>query len=667
MDAIRHPGLKEAPQAPWLTPSQVMNFEGVSRREVYRCMKPGDPRFLVSKDREDGPGRLINPRTMSPDAQDRWRQVLMRNAPRSDADSAQLGLLPQTEIDSKIAALSLSRSETDVVLRRYRLVDLCLNHNWKTEGYASKGEFLTVLAERNQTSKRSIERWVLAWKQRENLLDLVADRPGPAPGTGRLLDADMRAHLIDCWRIKKLTLRQCYRSLKNYLEIKQNSAGCRVDYFYAIPSRTTVERFIRSLSALDDAARQGADAMKAACGHIDRTFRGVPSLGRVDVDEWIVDALAYDPRHASRVGRYYLLTFLDERSIYPLVWSLVEQPNEQEEINLLCRLIRGFGVPGLINSDCGRFRGRTFGGRFLNRDRAEMYKERDGILDRLDIGRNGPREHNPRGNRLERFHLELANWARTLPGWCGSDTKQRRMTDADARVALHKQWVRTGQGEPPLLSRDQLLERFNQFMAEFRQRPSDGNDMDGFAPEAVLRQNAPAGGFRRISDEELGWKTAEHFSVLINKGGIVQLRDGKRYSDPRLLLIQGEHREAVRLRHDHEQISVLPSAKGEAAIIAKRRARVGVNDPDQLASAMELQNRLRKLAGEMTKPMEYDPGSQFVEAPKASQVIHPSEFMAAQEAPEPEPMDFPETGSAEWQSEGKGPRPKPWDFADLES
>ncbi len=667
MDAIRHPGLKEAPQAPWLTPSQVMNFEGVSRREVYRCMKPGDPRFLVSKDREDGPGRLINPRTMSPDAQDRWRQVLMRNAPRSDADSAQLGLLPQTEIDSKIAALSLSRSETDVVLRRYRLVDLCLNHNWKTEGYASKGEFLTVLAERNQTSKRSIERWVLAWKQRENLLDLVADRPGPAPGTGRLLDADMRAHLIDCWRIKKLTLRQCYRSLKNYLEIKQNSAGCRVDYFYAIPSRTTVERFIRSLSALDDAARQGADAMKAACGHIDRTFRGVPSLGRVDVDEWIVDALAYDPRHASRVGRYYLLTFLDERSIYPLVWSLVEQPNEQEEINLLCRLIRGFGVPGLINSDCGRFRGRTFGGRFLNRDRAEMYKERDGILDRLDIGRNGPREHNPRGNRLERFHLELANWARTLPGWCGSDTKQRRMTDADARVALHKQWVRTGQGEPPLLSRDQLLERFNQFMAEFRQRPSDGNDMDGFAPEAVLRQNAPAGGFRRISDEELGWKTAEHFSVLINKGGIVQLRDGKRYSDPRLLLIQGEHREAVRLRHDHEQISVLPSAKGEAAIIAKRRARVGVNDPDQLASAMELQNRLRKLAGEMTKPMEYDPGSHFVEAPKASQVIHPSEFMAAQEAPEPEPMDFPETGSAEWQSEGKGPRPKPWDFADLES
>jgi len=392
MDAIRHPESKEARQTPWLTPYQVMNFEGISREEVYRRMKLGDPAFLISKDREDGkPGKLINPRSMSPDAQNRWRQARLRNAAKPHAEPSQLGLLPHTAIDSKIAALLLSRSEKDVVVRRYRLVDLCLNHNWKAEGYASKGEFMNALAARNETSRRSIERWVLAWKVRENLLDLVADRPGPPPGTGAHLDADMRAHLIDCWRIQKLTLSQCYRSLVNYLETKQNSPGCRVDYFYSIPSRTTAERFIHSLDPLDHAARQGADALKAACGQIDRTYRDVPSLGRVDVDEWIVDAMAYDPKHASRVGRYYALTFLDERSRYPLVWSLVEQPNEQEEINLLCRLIREFGVPGLINSDRGRFRGRTFGGRFLNRDRAEMYQGRDGILDQLRINRNLPR------------------------------------------------------------------------------------------------------------------------------------------------------------------------------------------------------------------------------------------------------------------------------------
>lgn len=665
-----------AGQALWVTPNQVMGFEGISRREVYRRMRPGDSHFLVSRDRAeiDGkPGRLVNPRSMSGEAQDRWREYVLRNVPEAETEPAQLGLLPRDELDSQIAALSLSRSERDVVLRRYRVVDLCLNHNWKTEGYTSKGEFLTALAERNQTSKRSIERWVWAWKQGENLLDLVNERPGPAPGRGTVLDADMRAHLVGCWTIKKLTLRQCYRSLVNYLERKQNSPGCRVDHFYSIPSRTTAERFIRSLSAIDDAAREGTDALKAAVGHIDRTYRGVHSLERVDTDEWITDVLAFDPGKVSRVGRYYVLTFLDERSIYPLVWSLVEQPNEQDEINLLCRLIREFGVPGLINSDRGRFRGRTFGGRFLSHDRAETYRERDGILDRLDIGRNDPREHNPRGNRLERFHLELANWARTLRGWCGSDTKERRMTDADARVAAHKVWVRTGQGQSPLLSRDQLLQSLNQFMTEFRQRPSDGNDMDGFAPEAVFQSNAPSSGFRHISDEELGWKTAEHFNVLIAKGGIIQLRDGKRYSDPQLLLIQGEHREVVRLRHNREQISVLPSAKGEEAIMARRRGRVGVDDPDELARQMELQNRLRKLAGEMVKPLDYDPGSQFLAvnsqqgAPKAAQVIHPSEFIAAQEAPPPLPER--EIGSVEYlmEQDRYKKRVKVMDFADLET
>jgi hypothetical protein len=483
----------------------------------------------------------------------------------------------------------------------------------------------------------------------------------------------MQCHLQGRYLIDKLKPVQCYRSLIHYLEGKQNSPGCRVHLLYPIPSRTTVERFLRSLDPIDKAAREGEDALKAACGHIDRTYRGLQSLGRVDTDEWITDVLAFDPAKASRVGRYYLLTFLDERSRYPLVWSLVEHPNEEEEINLLCRLIREFGVPGLINSDRGRFRGRTFGGRFVDRERAEMYQQRDGILDRLEIGRNLPREHNPRGSRLERFHLELANWARTLPGWCGSDTKERRMTDANRRVARHKEWIKTGQGAAPLLSREQLLECLNQFMAEFRQRPSDGNDMDGFAPEAVFRQNTPAGGFRRITDEELAWHSAERFDVLIREGGIIQLRDGKRYSDPQLLGIIGQRREVARARHDHEQISVLPIAKGEEPIIAKRRARVGVNDPDELSKQIELQTRLRKLAGAMVKPLDYDPGAQFSDAvppsepPKASDVIHPSEFMAAQEAPPPTPEA--EISSVEFlmEHDRDKKRVEVWDFADLES
>ena len=651
----------------WLTPERVADFERISRQEVYNRMQAGDSHPLLWKEREDGPGRLVDPRSMSFDAQKRWRKWLLETA---DSAPGQLSLLPRTEIDGEIKALNLPRWQRDVVLRRFRVVNLCLNCNWKAQGFNSKKAFLKVLAECNHTSVRSIHRWTCAYRQSGKLEDLASEIRGPKPGAGTVLDLDMRAHLQGCYVLRKLKPSQCYRSLINYLENKQNSPGCRVDHLYPRPCPSTVKRFLRSLDAIDQAAREGPDALKAACGHIDRTYRGLCALERVDVDEWITDVLAFDPHKASRIGRYYLLTFFDERSLYPLVWLLVEQPNEEDEIELLCRLIREFGVPGLINSDRGRFRGRTFGGKFVDRERAEMYQQRDGILDRLEIRRNMPREHNPRGSRLERFHLELARWARSVPGWCGRDTKERRITDADQRVAQHKAWIRTGQGEAPLLSRDQLLERINQFMAEFRQRPSDGNDMDGFAPEAVFRQNTPAEGFRRITDEQLMWHTAEHFEVLIGKGGIIQLRDGTRYSDPQLLLIQGERREVARARHDHEQISVLPRARGEQVIIAKRRVRVGINDADELARQMELQARLRKLTGVMVKPLEYDPGSRFAavesEPAKATDMIQPSEFVSAQEASPLDPSR--EIGSVKYLMEHD--RYKKWvkalDFADLE-
>jgi transposase InsO family protein len=656
----------------WLTGPEVVWAEEISRQEVYRRAESGE---LIWKPRPDGrPGRLYSRDSLSFDAKMRLRKEALAEAAKPKvASGGQLELIRQTEAEVQIAALDMTASERGVVSRRHDLVDQCLNHNWKAEGFPSKTKFLRSLAKRNHTSVASIRRWVRAWKKSENLLDLVAERRGPPPGSGKngygppALDLDMRAHVIKCWVFEKLTVRQTYRSLVNYLTGKQNSVGCRVDHFYKIPSYDTVARFIRSLDATHRALREGPDAVKAAAGYIDRTYRGVQSLGCVCFDEWIVDVIAYDPRNVARTGRYWLLTLSDESTRYTLVWSLVEDPNEQDELDLLNRLFREFGLPGSIISDRGRLRGRTFGGKFLNRDRAGMYAKRDGILDRLDIKRHLPREHNPRGNRLERFHRELADWARTVPGWCGSDTKQRRMTEADARVARHKDWIRTRQGEPPLLSRDQVLERLNQFMQEFRQRPSKGTDMNGFSPEAVFRQNTPANGFRRISDEQLALEMAERFEVKIRQGGIVELKDGKRYSHPSLVPIQGQRREVTRLRHDHESIRVL--SPGEEAIVASRRARIGVNDPDQLSQEWALQMRLRKIVGETVKPLDYDPCATVSQPPKATDVIDRSEFIAAQEpATLQAPCGSNEISSSEYLMEGDRYKKRitPLYFDDLE-
>jgi hypothetical protein len=120
----------------------------------------------------------------------------------------------------------------------------------------------------------------------------------------------------------------------------------------------------------------------------------------------------------------------------------------------------------------------------------------------------------------------------------------------------------------------------------------------------------------------------------------------------------------------------LPAAKGEETIIAKRRARVGANNPDELARQMELQKRVYKVAGATVKPLEYEPGSQYVDTgsqSKAVQVIRPAEYIAGNHELAPAAEALPPTpdreiGSVEYLMEHDRykRRVKTLDFADLE-
>jgi hypothetical protein len=363
---------------------------------------------------------------MSCDAQRRWRTKLLENADTPKTEAAQLGLLPRTAVDEQIDSLKLPGSERDVVLRRYRIVTLFLNCNWRAQGYSSKRKFLKAIAEREKVSERSIQRYVETWRKRENLLDLANNGPGPKPGKGAVLDADMRAHLTGCYLIQKLTCSQCYRSLINYLVGKQNTPECRVAHIYHLPSRATVERFLRSLDSIDQAARQGPDALNAACGHIDRSYVDLAPLERVESDECKLNLCSYDPgrcvnRHGEPwIRRYWLLTFYDARSMYPLVWALCEGSQYElrhgiaveDEINLFVELVRAFGIPKAIHSDRGRFRGKVWGGEPYQQCIDKEFAPADGILQRVGqlvgyengIRHDMPRVHNPRGTRLERFH-----------------------------------------------------------------------------------------------------------------------------------------------------------------------------------------------------------------------------------------------------------------------
>lgn len=678
----------DTPETPWLPPNRAAYFEEISAREVYRRTQPGDPHFLVSRKRLDGnPGLEINAYSMTDHGQKRLRESQLRNAATPKVEPAQLHLLPQTELDRQIAALDLPEPQRSVAIKWFHIVDLFLNSDGRARGHHSKGEWLKILAEQNETSQRSIERHVAVWKKREKLEDLADGRPGPSatgPGSKAFaewdalgLDISLRAFVKGLWDGtldgRKLTKRQIASEVGGYLTEKQR--GCGVSHVYpAPPSRPTISRFIDSLDALTHARRAGPDAVKAACGYLDRRYDDLASLGVVEVDETKINALGYLESRQYKVLRFWIVTLYDERSIYPLVWDLIGAPDtakklhgitRRDELRLFEREVREYGLPGCLHSDRGRFRGQFWGYERKSRDRE--FQAADGILEQLGVRRNKPREKNPRGTRLERFHRFLADQARNLPGWIGGNEQERAMTSGDAQAAEHMEYVAGRRKTTPLLSRTQLLEEVSKWMEVWRTHPSDGTDMQGLSPRAVFLQNTPGAGFRQPTAEEWAVIDSEVFSNRkILPGGVIELPDAKRYGLPgEITLEQGQWRDVVRQRSNPSEIRLVPRKKGEAKLVAHLRPRVGANEPDELARQMELQNRVRKIAGEPVKALEYDPGSQL-EPPRAAQVIHPSEFIAAQEAAPPAPEC--EISSSEYlmEDESYKKRVKPLDFADLE-
>jgi hypothetical protein len=684
-------------ESEWLTVEQVMDFERISRVEAYRRMQPGDCHALIWKNREDGkPGRVIDPTSLSPDAKDRWVRSKLQDVANAAqivkvGTSLQESFFPELDRDKAEIATLPSEYRREEVFRKLSVVQIS-NGDFAARGFSGRTAFMKSLVKVTGVSVRTQRRWNTRYEA-GGLAALVDKRPGPEKGTGEVLESWEKAYL-DEWWLRGRTKSQCLHDL-NKVRATKKASRAGYSYNYCPRARSTVERYLRNLDAIRQSAREGPDALKAVCGHIDRSYVDLASLERVESDECKLNLFSYDPhRCVNRRGepwirRYWLLTFYDARSMYPVVWGLCEGSEYelrhgiavQDEINLFVELVRGFGIPRAIHSDRGRFRGKVWGGEPYQQHIDKEFAPANGILQRVGqlvgyesgIRHDMPRVHNPRGTRLERFHKWVADWFRGKPGWIGANTRERKMTHGDADAEKHKQWC-VGKLSPgaasPLLTKDAVLAEVNKMMEAWREHNSEGTDMNGLTPRAVFVQCAPASGFPRISEEQLALATAQHFeNERIETGGIIELRDGSRYSHPLLIPLAGQKREVARLRHDHSFVIVLPAQKGAESIKAPRNKPVGANDPDNLARKMESLNRVNKIAGAIVKPLEYDPGAQFEDAsaapePPKTQVIRPAEFVTEQADLAP----GTEIGSVEFlmEKDRYKHRVKPMTFADLE-
>jgi transposase InsO family protein len=629
MDAIRHPGLKEQPQAPWLTPREVAAFEGVTREEVYRRMKPGDSHFLIWKEREGAPGRLINPLSMTDDGKQRWRREQLLKASEltsqsaiSGDDSSQARLWPVTEIDRQLAELQAQCGEelAAAAKQKYQAIVPLLNHEFMVRGKNSMTALARVQAELAGVTPRTILRWRDDYLQRELIADLADKRPGPEKGEGSVLDPAIRARIREDWEEKLFTRAQTTRDVIEWVKKKQSACGARYIYPFLTeeaPARwMAVERFIKEIGGEDNPRRRRGLGLVERVGYIDRTFEDEFAGDTWCIDEWEVDGAFYNPRRHDEIfwgdsGRKpYLISVIDERTTYLLGATLTLNLSAETVLELLEALVRTYGPPLRLVSDKGGHFRKGVGGRIMVRQRGELVERCMGAMANFGVTHEQPRKKNPRGNRIERtLHGIYSNLAREDfgPSWKGANVEQRKLTEIDERVARHlKEYCKQGTCGPQILSYDDGERITATWRDKINMMPSKASGLLGLTRQAAWRQfQRPEAELaaRRPTEDQICQAFAEHYAKeTIEPGGVVTLPDGLRYEHP--LLGEPEYarhkRNVVRYRNDHSFIIVLAAQKGDENIIARRRVRVGVNDPEELSRQSEDKARLEKLLKSMT-------------------------------------------------------------------
>ena len=529
-------------------------------------------------------------------------------------------LFVQTELDEKIDALKCDPAKKSFILARLRMAEQDTNCNWRALGFDRKLDFERVLAAQNHCSVRTVQRCAQVLRRGDDLEELACDRPGPKRGEFKSLDADARAHLLDCFLFKHLNCRQSHRSVVMYLQTKQNSPGCQVSYFYDVPTYSKVKRYWREvLIPMYGPQRDGKEAVKTAAGYLDRLYDDEFAGDTWCLDEWEIDGAFYDGQDHRRIFNYgtgrpivHILTILDERTTHIIDHLVTWQVSLEDAVFAVAeRTIRQHFLPRRVVSDrAGRFRALVRGHMVAGRD-GELIEKLGGPLGELGVVPRGSEEKNPRANRLERLHRLYADRARDFgPSWKPPLEKHehREIDDAvDRHLNAHCRYGTIG---PQLMSIQEGARRIAQWVEDINLADTEAKGCNGLTRLAAFRQFQPPAdeiAQRKPNQAALDLAFAERDERAIREGGIIELEDGARYSCPQLIewrLRLGSGVKIPVMRYRRDPLHLIVSPPGAEPFTAERRSIVGTKDEALLSDEIEKMAHIRKVVGGETAELD---------------------------------------------------------------
>jgi hypothetical protein len=519
--------------------------------------------------------------------------------------------LSQDELDPKNDLLKCDPAKTSFVQDGLAMARATTNFNWKVLGFKTKRAYQNVIGAQFHRSARTVQRRAAVLKDSDDVTGFIPKRPGPKRGEFKRLDADVRAHLLDCFLLQHLNCLQSHRSLERYLQKKQGVLGS--SHSYDIPNYGMVKRYWREvLIPMYGPQREGREAVKTAAGYIDRLYDDEFAGDTWCLDEWEIDGVFFDEQDRKRIFNYgkgrpivHILTILDERTTCIIDHLVTWEISLEDGVFALAeRTIRQHFLPKRVVSDrAGRFRALVRGHIVVGSD-GELLKKLAGPLGELGVIPRGSEEKNPRANRLERLHGLYADRARDFgPSWKPPLQKHEHREIDDAVNRHLSAHCRYGTIGPQLMSIQEAERRIATWVEEINLATTEAKGCNGLTRLAAFRQFQPPAdeiAQRKPNQAALDLAFAERDERAIREGGVIELEDGARYSCPQLIewrLRLGSGVKVPVMRYRRDPLQLIVSPPGAEPFTAERRAIVGTKDETLLSDEIEKLAHIRRVIG----------------------------------------------------------------------
>jgi len=237
-------------------------------------------------------------------------------------------------------------------------------------------------------------------------------------------------------------------------------------------------------------ARKGADAYSNGELISYRDLASIQPLDFVVMDHRVLDIFCLIPdRHGWKLGRPWISAALDMRTRKWLAWVIVETPSSDSIAAVLKQTFLNFGLPKACYWDHGRdFMCKWLEGRKERADApaaiTELPGKWAGVLESLGIRVHHAIVKRARSKLIEPAFINIANFDRTLPEWCGHKPGARPER-FDKLLREHKAWLSGERDSTPFRTIGEVAQLYSEAIEDLNERPHQGEGMRKVLPQGM--------------------------------------------------------------------------------------------------------------------------------------------------------------------------------------